>query len=345
VTQTKNSRREFLQKAAGGAVAARMALPLLGADAGTTPTGEMPYRTLGGTGEKVSLLGMGGWPLGGRMSSQEEATRFVRTAIDSGINYLETSWDYLYGLSENRLGKALLDGYRKRVFLATKIDGRSKEIANNQLQESLHRLHTDCIDLVQFHEVLYMDEPDKIFGSGGAIETVLAARNAGKLRFIGFTGHYDPDVHVKLLNLAAQNNFRFDTGMIVLNVMDAHYKSFTKKVLPLLMQHGTAILAFKSMAGGRFLTPDNVLARINVTTAQCLHYVMNLPVSVVISGMDNLEMLKQNVETARNFQPLPQTEVSALLAKTADAANAGQYEWFKGPEGLGWTKEHPEMFS
>lgn len=341
----EQSRREFLQRTAERVAAASLVLPVLNGTASGVAPGEMPYRTLGRTGEKVSLLGMGGWSLGGRMTSEGESTRFVRTAIDSGINYLETSWDYQFGLSETRLGNALRDGYRKKVFLATKINGRSEEVADFQLEDSLRRLRTDCIDLVQFHEVLYPHEPEKIFGPKGAIETTLAARKAGKLRYIGFTGHYDPDVHVRLLELAAKNDFRFDTGMIVLNVMDAHFKSFAKKVLPILQQQGTGILAFKSLAGGRFLKPENVLERIKLTRADCLRYVMSLPVSVVISGMDNLDMLKQNVETACNFRPLTEEERSAILAKTVDVAKGGKYEWFKTDEGLGWTKAHAEMFS
>lgn len=345
MADAKTNRRGFFREATCGIGALNLALPLLNIPVQAAAHGDMPYRTLGRTGEKVSLLGMGGWPLGGRMTSAEDSTRFVRTAIDSGINYVETSWDYQFGLGEERLGRALRDGYRQKAFLATKINGRSKEVADFQLEDSLRRLRTDCIDLVQFHEVLYPHEPDKIFGPKGAIETVLAARKAGKLRYIGFTGHYDPDVHVKLLRLAEQNNFKFDTGMITLNVMDAHFKSFAKKVLPILHEQGTAILAFKSLAAGRFFAPDNILERIQLTREDCLRYVMSLPVSVVISGMDNLQMLKENVETARRFRPLADEERYAILARTVEPARGGKYEWFKTEEGLGWTKAHPEMFS
>jgi predicted aldo/keto reductase-like oxidoreductase len=174
---------------------------------------------------------------------------------------------------------------------------------------------------------------------------MLAARKAGKLRYIGFTGHYDPDVHVKLLQLAEKNDFKFDTGMITLNVMDAHFKSFAQKVLPILHKQGTGILAFKSLGAGRFFKPDNVLERIKLTREDCLRYVMSLPVSVVISGMDDPQMLKENVATASHFRPLADEERTSILAKTLEPSQGGKYEWFKTEEGLGWTKAHPEMFS
>lgn len=334
----KPNRRKFLGGMAAGVTAAMAGLPLLPASTTPAAKGEMPYRTLGRTGENVSLLGMGGWQLG-RMGSEEECTRFVHTAIDNSINYLEVAWDYHAGLSEYRLGKALMDGWRKKVFLATKINGRRKDIAEWQLNESLRRLRTDTIDLAIFHEVLYMEEPDIIFGPNGALEAFLAAKKAGKIRYIGFSGHYDPQVHVKLLNLAAQNDFRFDVGMVALNVMDPHYKSFAKTVVPRLVEQGMGVLAFKTMAGGRFLNPDNVLDKIHVTPAECLQYAMSLPTTVVISGMDRLEILHRNLETARNFRPFTEAELASLLAKTAPVGNAGQYEWFKGPDGLRRTQE------
>ena len=333
----KPNRRNFLGGLAAGIAGSVAGLPLL--DAATPPAkGEMPYRTLGRTGERVSLLGMGGWQFG-RMASEDECTRFIHTGIDAGINYVEVAWDYHSGLSEYRLGKALVDGWRKKVFLATKINGRRKDIAEWQLNESLRRLRTETIDLVIFHEVLYMEEPDIIFGPNGALECFLAARKAGKIRYIGFSGHYDPEVQIKLLDLAAKNNFRFDVGMIALNIMDPHYKSFAKRVVPRLVEQDMGVLAFKTMAGGNFLGPDNVLQKIQVTPAECLQYAMSLPTSVVISGMDRPEILNQNLETARNFRPLAETEIASLLAKTAPVGSAGQYEWFKGPNGLRRTQE------
>lgn len=330
----KPNRRKFL----GGLAAGVAGLPILNAGAIPAAKGDMPYRALGRTGEKVSLLGMGGWQFG-RMASEEETTRFIRTGIDEGINYIEAAWDYHSGLSEYRLGKALLDGWRKKVFLTTKINGRRRDIAEWQLNESLRRLRTETIDLVIFHEVLYLEEPDIIFGPKGALESFLAAQKAGKIRFIGFSGHYDPAVQLKLLDLASKNNFRFDVGMIALNVMDPHYKSFGDLVLPRLVEQQMGVLAFKTMGGGNFLGPENVLQKIKLEPADCLRYAMSLPTTVVISGMDRMEILKQNIETARNFRPMSEPEVSDLLARTAPVGHEGQYEWFKGPAGLRRTQE------
>jgi predicted aldo/keto reductase-like oxidoreductase len=328
------NRRKFL----GGFAAGVAGIPLMSASGTSTAKGDMPYRMLGRTGAKVSLLGMGGWQFG-RMASEEESTRFIRTGIDEGINYIEAAWDYHSGLSEYRMGKGLMDGWRKKVFIATKINGRRREIAEWQLNESLQRLRTDVIDLVILHEVLRLEEPEIIFGPGGALETFVAAKKAGKIRFVGFSGHYDPAVQLKLLDLAAKNNFRFDVGMIALNVMDPHYKSFGKQVLPRLVEQEMGVIAFKTMGGGNFLGPDNVLQKVRLEPADCLRFVMNLPTSVVISGMDRMEVLKQNIETARNFRPLSEPDVSELLSKTAPVGNAGQYEWFKGPAGLRRSQE------
>lgn len=330
----KPNRRSFLEGLAAGVAG----LPLLNASSTPAAKGDMPYRALGRTGEKVSALGMGGWQFG-RMANEEETIRFIRAGIDEGINYIEAAWDYHSGLSEYRMGKALMDGWRKKVFLATKINGRRRDIAEWQLNESLRRLRTETIDLLIFHEVLYREEPDIIFGPKGALEAFLAAQKAGKIRFIGFSGHYDPEVQVKLLDLAAENNFRFDVGMIALNVMDPHYRSFGKLVLPRLVEQEMGVLAFKTMGGGNFLGPDNVLQKIKLEPADCLRYAMSLPTTVVISGMDRMEILKQNMETARNFRPMSEPEVSDLLARTAPVGNAGQYEWFKGPAGLRRTQE------
>jgi predicted aldo/keto reductase-like oxidoreductase len=330
----KPNRRSFL----GGLAAGVAGLPLMNATAAPGAKGDMPYRALGRTGEKVSALGMGGWQFG-RMESEEDSTRFIRTGIDEGINYIEAAWDYHSGLSEYRLGKALADGWRKKVFLTTKINGRRRDIAEWQLNESLRRLQTETIDLLIFHEVLYLEEPDIIFGPKGALEAFLAAQKAGKIRFIGFSGHYDPAVQLELLEMASKNNFRFDVGMIALNVMDPHYKSFGKLVLPKLVEQEMGVLAFKTMGGGNFLGPENVLQKIKLEPTDCLRYVMSLPTSVVISGMDRMEILKQNIETARNLRPMSEPEVADLLAKTAPVGNAGQYEWFKGPAGLRRTQE------
>src|SRR6202521_5963136 len=195
----------------------------------------LQYRVLGGTGEKVSAIGIGGWHLGLPHIDEQLSRRIVRTAIDRGINFLDNCWDYNEGQSEIRMGKALRDGYRQRVFLMTKIDGRDKKSAQ-QIEESLRRLETDRIDLLQFHEIIRMDDADRVFATGGAMEAVLEAKKAGKIRYIGFTGHKSPDIHLKMLNTAASHQFHFDTVQMPLNVMDAHYDSFEKRVLPVLVK-------------------------------------------------------------------------------------------------------------
>src|SRR5690242_2264830 len=207
----------------------------------------MIYRDLGRTGEKVSAIGVGGWHLGLPNVDENVAIRIVRTAIDRGINFLDNSWDYNEGASEIRMGKALRDGYRAKVFLMTKFDGRTKEAAAKQLDESLARLQTDHVDLWQFHENIRLEDPDRFFAKGGAVEAVLAAKQAGKIRYVGFTGHKDPSVHLRMLELAQKHQFHFDTAQMPLNVMDAHFRSFARAVVPQLVQQGIGVLGMKSM--------------------------------------------------------------------------------------------------
>jgi len=283
----------------------------------------MIYRTLGSTGEKVSALGVGGWHLGLKNVDEKLAIRIVRSAIDGGINFLDNSWDYNEGESELRMGKALGDGYRDRAFVMTKIDGRSKKEATKQLDESLRRLNIDCIDLVQHHEIIRFEDPDRIFHAGAANEALVEARDAGKLRYIGFTGHKDPRIHLHMLEVAAENGFRFDAVQMPLNVMDAHYRSFEKQVLPELVKLQIGVLGMKSMASGILLKSDTV------TPTECLHYALNLPTSVVITGIESMEILDQAFAAAASFHPLEREERDALLAKTRDAAAKGQFEPFK----------------
>jgi len=304
------------------------------------------YRTLGKTGEKVSCIGVGGWHLSLPKVEEETAIRIVREAVDAGINFMDNSWDYAEGVSELRMGKALRDGYREKVFLMTKINGRSKKEAAKQLDESLARLGVDMIDLVQHHEIIRYEDPDRVFDEEGANAALVEAREAGKIRYIGFTGHKDPHIHLRMLDVAEENDFEFDTVQMPLNVMDAHFRSFEKLVLPKLVERGIGVLGMKSMANGIILKSNTV------TPAECLRYALNLPTSVVIAGMDKIEFLEQALDVARTFEPLDDAEVEALLAKTADAAARGQYEPFKvtsifdgtakNPE---WLGEEPERFT
>jgi len=300
-----------------------------------TGPGGMPYRTLGRTGEKVSLVGIGGSHIG-TQHDEKESIRIIRTALDNGINFLDNSWDYNKGQSEIRMGKALRDGYRQKAFLMTKIDGRTRKTALQQLDESLMRLQTDHIDLLQFHEIIRMEDPDRIFADGGALETVLAAKKAGKIRYIGFTGHKSPDIHLKMLETADAHKFTFDTVQMPLNVMDAHFNSFGSKVLPVALQKNMGVLGMKPMGS------DFILKSKTVTPVECLRYAMNLPVSVVITGCDSLKILQQALDVAKGFKPLSDAEVAGLLAKTDKAAQKGEYELYKTSQHFDTTAKHPE---
>jgi aryl-alcohol dehydrogenase-like predicted oxidoreductase len=296
----------------------------------------MPTRVLGRTGVEVSLIGLGGWHLGFNYIDEELSTRIIRTAIDNGINFMDNCWDYNDGASEKRMGKALKDGYRDRVFLMTKIDGRTRKDAAEQLDESLKRLQVDHIDLVQHHEILRYEDPHRIFDEQGANAALLEARDAGKIRFIGFTGHKDPRIHLYMLEVAKQNGFHFDTVQMPLNVMDAHFRSFEKLVLPELVKDDIGVLAMKTLANGTILECKTV------TATECLQYAMNLPVSVVITGCESMKDLEQALNAARTFKPLSNDEVSSLLAKTEQAASRGEYELFKTTSIYDGTASHPE---
>lgn len=326
------SRRELLKvTSASGLVAAALAAsegflkPVLAeSEVAQAPTasGEMIYKTLGRTGERVSAIGLGGHHIG-RLREEQDSVKLIRSAIDRGINFMDNSWDYHNGRSHRWMGQALKDGYRQKVFLMTKIDGRTKGAAMMQIDDSLKALQTDRIDLMQHHEVIRMEDPDRIFAPGGAMEALVEAQKAGKIRYIGFTGHKDPLVHLRMLELAAQHNFRFDTVQMPLNVMDGHFRSFEKQVLPVLVQNQIGVLGMKSMG-------DSYVLRSNtVTPIECLHYAMNLPTSVVITGIDTMQLLDQAFEAARTFKPMDAAQVAAMLDRTRSAAAKGQYELYK----------------
>ncbi|MEH2308536.1 aldo/keto reductase [Nostoc sp.] len=303
---------------------------------GTTPNSEMLYRVLGSTGEKVSAIGLGGWHIGLKHVDEQLGIRIVRTAIDRGITFMDNSWDYNGGVSEIRMGKALRDRYRDKVFLMTKIDGRSKKAAAQQLDESLQRLQVDCIDLVQHHEIIRYEDPHRVFDEEGANAALIEAKAAGKLRYIGFTGHKDPYVHLHTLEVAATYGFKFDTVQMPLNVMDAHYRSFAKLVVPELVKQNIGILGMKSMANGILLRSNTV------TPIECLHYALNLPTSVVITGIDSMEILEQAFEAVRTFQPMNDEQVRSLLAKTAEAGARGEFELFKTSSIFDSTAQNPD---
>ncbi len=295
----------------------------------------VPQRDLGRTGEKVSAIGLGGYHIG-MQADEAESIRLIRSAIDGGITFMDNCWDYNKGVSEIRMGKALQDGYRQKVFLMTKIDGRTKVSAGKQIDESLQRLQTDHVDLMQFHEIIRLEDPDRIFKAGGAIEAVFDAKKAGKIRYIGFTGHKDPYVHLRMLDMAAAHQFHFDAVQMPLNVMDAHFRSFEQQVLPRLLSEQIAVLGMKSM-GDPFILDSKT-----VTATECLHYAMNLPTSTVITGIDSQKILDQAIEAARTFKPMDKASVARLLARTATAAATGKYELFKTENRYDGTAQNPQ---
>ncbi|HEX3865920.1 MAG TPA: aldo/keto reductase [Gemmatimonadaceae bacterium] len=301
------------------------------------PAGESPqYRTLGHTGERVSAIGLGGWHLSLPTVDESTALRIVRRAVDEGITFMDNAWDYNGGESEKRMGNALRDGYRDKVFLMTKIDGRSKRQATRQLDESLRRLKTDHIDLVQHHEVIRFEDPHRVFDPEGANAALVEARAAGKIRFIGFTGHKDPRIHLHMLAVADENGFAFDTAQMPLNVMDAHYRSFGATVVPELVRRGIGVLGMKSMGNGIILKSGTA------TAVECLRYALSLPTSVVITGCDSVEILDQALDTWRTFEPMSAAETNALLEKTKPAATRGEFEPFKTSSIFDSTASHPD---
>jgi len=324
------NRRDFI--AAGALLAAAAS-----ADAQDERRGEMIYRTLGRTGQKVSALGLGGSHIG-QMKDEQEGIKLVRTAIDRGLTFMDNSWDYNNGngQGEIKMGKALRDGYRQKVFLMTKVDGRTKDSAAKQIDESLKRLQTDHVELMQFHEVIRMEDPDRIFNDDGAVHAFLDAKKAGKIRYIGFTGHKDPAVHLRTLEVAGKHGFQFDAIMFPNNVMDAHFRSFGQQVLPVAQKQNLGILCMKPFGGGEIFKSNTVSA------VDALHFVLNQPVSVCINGCEKMQDLEQVFQAVKTFKPMNQQQVSALLSKTKDAAVGGKYELFKTSNRYDSTAKNPQ---
>jgi aryl-alcohol dehydrogenase-like predicted oxidoreductase len=302
-----------------------------------TLKGEMLYRELGATGVQVSLIGMGGAHLGLATVEEDDAIRLVHEGLDRGINFLDNSWDYNEGRSEERVGKALAQGgYRQKAFVMTKIDGRTKEVATNQINDSLRRLKVDHIDLLQHHEVIRFDDPDRIFNEGGGMEAVLAAKQAGKIRFIGFTGHKDPHVHLYMLEVAQKHGFHFDTVQMPVNIMDAHFRSFSQLVVPEAIRQNIAVLGMKCFGD------DIILKSGAVEPMDCLRYSLNLPISVLITGINSKMLLDQAFAAVKSFQPMDEAAVATLISKTEEAAMHGKYELFKTTSHFDTTARHPD---
>jgi predicted aldo/keto reductase-like oxidoreductase len=356
-------RREFISGAAAAATvlsatattAAQASAPRSGENQATEPSsksaaariprvthpgtlrGEMLYRELGSTGEQVSVIGMGGSHLGQATVPEEDAIRLIHEGLDRGINFLDNCWDYNEGRSEVRVGKALAQsGYRQKAFVMTKIDGRTKEAATDQINDSLKRLKVDHIDLLQYHEVIRFDDPDRIFNEGGAAEAVQAAKQAGKIRFVGFTGHKDPHVHLYMLSVAEQHGIHFDTVQMPINIMDAHFRSFSQLVAPEAVRQHIGVLGMKCFGSGVILKSGAV------EPMDCLRYSLNLPVSVLITGITSKMLLDQAFAAAKSFQPMDEAAVATLIAKTESAATNGKYELFKTTAHFDSTARHPD---
>lgn len=283
-------------------------------------TGAVPRRRLGNTDTEVSIIGVGGYHLGSA-DSQDEATQIVNHALDSGINFFDNAWEYHDGQSEEWLGKAL-SGRRKEAVLMTKVctHGRDKRLAMQMLEESLRRLRTDYLDVWQIHEVIYDNDPDFIFGPNGAALALAQAKQEGKVRLIGFTGHKNPAIHLKML----ANGFPFDTVQMPLNPFDASFRSFEEHVLPEARKRGMAVFGMKSLGGS-----GEMVRRGSATVAQALRYAMSLPVTTTISGMNSMDILKQNLEIVTNFSPMNEHELAELRNRCLSDASDGHLELFK----------------
>jgi diketogulonate reductase-like aldo/keto reductase len=299
---------------------------------------EMKYRALGRTTEAVSIIGLGGYHLAkGGGPTSDEAIKIVHAAIHAGITFCDNCWDYNKGESEVRLGKALASGgYRDRVFLMTKLDGRTAQAFNAQLDQSLSRLQTDHVDLLQFHEIIRMDDPERVFAAGGAMEAALRAREQGKIRYIGFTGHKSPAIHRHMFEVADQHGFRFDTVQMPLNVMDAHYDSFEQGVLPVALEHGAGVLGMKAF-GDPFILDTKV-----ATPIEMLQYPLSLPISLQVTGIDSMEILQQALEAVRGFEPFTPEKRAELLGRTAAKAADGATERYKVSHHFDGTIQNPE---
>jgi uncharacterized protein len=341
-------RRFFLKGAAAAATMAglqsaraqRSSLRLAGAAARTplpivTTVHGIGRRKLGRSNAEVSIIGIGGYHLGLRSVSEPDAIRIVRTALDEGINFLDNCWDYNAGVSEERMGRALQDGYREKAFLMTKLDGRTGAAARQQLEQSLTRLKTDHIDLVQIHEVIRMTDPEQAFRPGNIIDVLQQARKQGKIRFIGFTGHKSPDMHLHMIETAYKQGFTFDTVQMPVNALDEHYDSFGQKVIPVAHKHGIAVLGMKPLSNGAILKTNTISA------VEALHYAMSVPVTITITGCESLANLEQALGVARNFKPMSEQKKLAVLQKTAPVSEAGRFEDYKSSHIYDGTINNP----
>lgn len=328
MSETKSTRREFMELAMAGMTVAALSERIL-AETQSSPDG-IPTRPLGNTGERVPIVCLGGWHIGA-VQDDQEAVRIMHAAIDQGMTFFDNAWDYHTGRSEELMGRALAsDGRRKKVFLMTKDCERDYEGSKRNLEESLRRLKTDYLDLWQFHEMVYDNDPDWVFEKGG-IKAAIEAQKAGKVRFIGFTGHKDPRIHLKMLN----KPFAWNAAQMPINVLDAHYRSFQNEVVPVCLQKNVGVLGMKSLAGGhpRGRIPEKTKA----TAQECIRYALSLPVSSLVVGIISMQDLEQDIAVARNFKPMEEAEKTQLLARIQTEATDGRHELFKSTQSFDGT--------
>jgi len=318
--QKESTRREFLQTAVAATTTLAASQNIV---AETRDVGSgIPTRQLGKTGAQVSMLCLGGWHIGA-VEDKKEAIRIMHACLDEGITFFDNAWDYHDGGSEKIMGEALSqDSKRNKVFLMTKNCERDYAESMRNLDESLRRLKTDHLDLWQFHEMVYDNDPDWVFEKGG-LKAALEAQKAGKVRFIGFTGHKDPRIHLKMLH----KPYDWDTAQMPINVMDAHYRSFQNEVVPVCLAKQVGVLGMKSLGGGS--PRARIPTQGGVNAQDCLRYALSLPVSSLVVGIMSMEDLKQDIAVARNFKPMPEAERVSLLGRIRDEASDGRHELFK----------------
>jgi len=299
----------------------------------------IPKRALGRTGEMVTCVGLGGAHIG-RVPNAAASARIIHAAIDRGITFMDNSWDYNGGKSERWMGQALKQsGYRDRVFLMTKVDGRDKKTATAQLDQSLKRLQTDRIDLWQFHEIIRSNDPTRIFAPGGAFEAALEAKKAGKIRYLGFTGHKKPAIHLEMLAVAEENGWTPDTVQMPVNVLDPHYDSFVRQVMPELVRRGIGVIGMKTFGDGAIY--EAVTSAGLATPVEMLRFSLSQPTSVVVTGINTPELLDQAIGVATNFEPMSESEMDALLERTRKLGMTGQSQQMKVSFKFDSTHEHP----
>jgi uncharacterized protein len=310
------SRRDFIQTLMTGVLLG----PVVLKTQAVSPSG-LPTRALGKTGERVSIVGFGGWDLG--YIDEKLAIRMMHEGINEGITFIDNAWEYNRGRSEEVVGKALKQGnLRDKVFLMTKVCARDYEGAKRHLEDGLRRMNTDMIDMVQLHSIQYDGDRERAFDpDNGALKALIEGRKEGKLRYIGFTGHRDPQIHLDMLN----QSFEWDAVQLPLNIMDAHYNSFQNRVLPVLNERNIAALGMKSLTGGF----SRISEKVNVSAELCRHYALSLPVSTLICGMQNRDEMQLMINIARNFKPLTEEKINELLDKSMAAAKDGDPERYK----------------